>query len=292
MKVKIKIDRNISIIFLLLIVLIYWQIPYKAINKKTDIVLEKEAPTTVASPSAAPTTVKKPAMSFAEMEKKYGPCVNLPILMYHHVEDQKVAVENKRTNLNVPPEMFDEHLKFLKDKGYNPISPVDLINFFDQGAALPTKPVMITFDDGYEDNGSQAFPVLEKYSFKAAIFLATGLMDNPGYLSWSKVSEMMDSSLVYFGNHTWSHSNMGKGYETDAKEIGIAENQLNEKGLNEMKVFAYPYGAESAAATKVLTEMGFGLALTTKPGRIQCKGLRLDLPRIRVGNAPLGQFGL
>lgn len=292
MKVKKKSLWIITTVFLLAISLFYLLFYTKSQVQRENIVLEKEAPITTASPSASPTTAKKTTLSFAEMEKKYGPCVNLPILMYHHVEDQKTATENKRANLNVPPELFDEHMEYLKNKEYSPIWPVDLINFFDQGTPLPKKPVMITFDDGYEDNGSQAYPVLKKHNIKASIFLATGLMDNPGYLLWRTVDEMKNSSLIYFGNHTWSHSNMGKGYDTDKREINTAENQLNEKGLNGMKVFAYPYGAESAAATKVLTEMGFKLALTTQPGRIQCKGMRLDLPRIRIGSSQLSNYGL
>lgn len=263
--------------------------PQIPLTEPVEITKQEALPVPTASISATPTVR---SMTFAERNSKYGPCVELPILMYHHVEDEKVAKENKRTGLNVPPETFRKQMEYLKTKNYSIVTPTQLISFFDNGSSLPKKPLMITFDDGYVDNGDLAFPILRELELKATIFVPTGLMENNNYLTWAKIDEMKSSGLIYFGNHTWSHTNMGKNYETDKREIGTADNQLSEKGLNANKIFAYPYGAESAAATKVLNELDYKLAFSTHPGRVQCKADRLNLLRIRIGNAPLSAFGL
>jgi len=103
---------------------------------------------------------------------------------------------------------------------------------------------------------------------------------------------MYDSSSVYFGNHTWSHINVAKDKNVVKKEIETADTQLKEKNLNEPKTFVYPYGLESDYATKILVDMGYKLGFTTHSGRLLCKEKRMNLPRIRVGNAQLSAFGI
>lgn len=244
----------------------------------------------IASPSATPTPPK--ILSFAEMNKLYGPCVNLPTLMYHHVEPEENAKKYARIGLDVPPEMFKEQMLYLKDKGYTIVTPADLVAFFDSGTLLPTKPVMLTFDDGYVDIGDNAFPILRELGLKATLYLPTGLMENFDYLTWAKIDEMNSSGLINFGNHTWSHINVGKDRDIVKMEIVRADKQLMERGLNGTKTFAYPYGLENNFTIDLLKEMDYKLAFTTTHGRIMCKKQRFVLPRIRIGNAPMSFFGL
>ena len=75
-------------------------------------------------------------------------------------------------------------------------------------------------------------------------------------------------------------------------EAKTADTQLADRGLNLTKVFAYPYGIENGQAVKLLKDMGYKLAFTTVYGRTQCEKKRFDLPRIRIGNAPLSSYGL
>lgn len=246
-------------------------------------------PTISITPTATPTP--KP-LTFAEMNQLYGPCVSVPILMFHHVQDLKTAEEEGHLSLTVGIEYFKKDLEYLAAKGYTTITPADLIAFFDNGIKLPAKPVMLTFDDGYADNGTEMFEALKTANMKAVIFIPTGLMDNPGYLSWEKISEMKGSGLVYFGNHTWSHRNVGGSLSVIEYEAKTADTQLNDHGLNADKVFAYPYGVENGQAVKLLKSMDYKLAFTTVYGRVQCAKKRYELPRIRIGNAPLSSYGL
>jgi len=183
-------------------------------------------------------------------------------------------------------------MQYIKDHGYTPIRPEQLIALFDSGTQLPSKPILITFDDAYDDFGTDAAPILRTFGYPATLFVPTGLLQNPGYMTWQAIQDINSWGLIYFANHTWSHHTVSAGLDTDKKEIGTADTQLAEHGLNPAKVFAYPYGNPSANGTGVLTSLGYKLGFTTYPGATQCKQQRYTLPRTRIGNANLNAYGL
>lgn len=234
------------------------------------------------TPSSSPTT--KP-LNFSQMNNSYGPCAKVPVFMYHHIQPASEAAVNKQTGLNTDNELFKKQLEHLKSEGYRSIFPADLVDFFDNGKALPTKPLMLTFDDGYEDNYVYAYPILREEGFKAVIYLPTGLMENPGYLSWNQIQEMAGSGVVVFGNHTWSHMSVEGNTELVRKEISTADSQLSQRGLNKIKTFAYPYGATNGTTKDLLSEMGYKLGFTEVYGTTLCKGKRMALPRVRAYHA-------
>jgi len=247
----------------------------------------KITPTIITTPTPTPTP--RP-ISFEEMNAQYGPCAYVRVLMYHHIQDEEVAKKRNQKNLNVTPEFFRKHLQYLKDKSYNVIGMADLKNFFDNGTSLPKNPVMLTFDDGYKDNYEKMYPILKEFGYKATIFVATGLLENEDYMSWADLKNMTD--LVYIGNHTWSHHASTGSAQVLSQEIGLADKQLSESGFNNIKIFAYPYGKPSSTSEDVLKSKGYEIAFTTTHGNILCKKKSLELPRIRVGDAPLSNFGL
>lgn len=241
------------------------------------------SPTPSSTPTPSPTPSPSPSpkpLTFAEMNAKYGPCVNLPVLMYHHVEDMETAKAEGHGSLTTDPANFRAKMQELRDKGYTVISASQLIAFFDEGSALPAKPAMVTFDDGYQDFADFAIPILREFSYPATLFVPTGLMENPGYLSWNRIAEMSGQNIL-MANHTWSHHSVLASPEVDKREIATADQQLSEKGLNAPKVFAYPYGSTNAFAQRYLQELGYKLAFTTTSGTIECKQQRFALPRVR-----------
>lgn len=242
-----------------------------------------------ASPSGALAKGDKP-LGFDEMNNLYGPCTNTPVLMYHHVNTPEKATEGKYGYLNVTPDTFDKQMAYISSKGYTTISPSDLLNFFNSGTKLPSKSILLTFDDAYADFDDQAVPIINKYGFKATLFAPTGLLENPGYLTWSKISGL--GSSIYIGNHTWSHHNIATKKEIIVKEVATAKTQLTEHGLDPLKIFAYPYGTVSKTATNTIDELGIKMAFTTVNGRILCAKKILTLPRIRIGNSALSSYGL
>lgn len=239
-------------------------------------------------PTPTPTPTPRP-LTFIEMNALYGPCVRLPTLFYHHIQTKDAAIADKQTNLTVYTDVFRNQMQYLKNKGYIILTMNDLVNFFDNGTPVSGKSVLLTFDDGYEDFNTDAFPILSSLGFHATMFTPTGLIQNPDYLTWDEISRM--NGPILFANHTWSHKNVGVLTATMQYEISTADTQLADHGLNFLKVFAYPYGFDSSQAEKYLKTLGYKLAFGTKPGSILCKKQRFDLPRVRIGNAPLSYYG-
>jgi len=254
---------------------------------KTVISTSLPTPTPVLSPTPTPTP--KP-LTFTDMNTLYGPCVYLPALMYHHVQTPEAAKKKNQAALTVRTADFRTQMQYLKDRGYNVISMQDLLNFFEQGIKPSPKSVLLTFDDGYGDFYTDAYPILREFGYPATVFIPTGLMNNQGYLSWDQIAEMAGSRIL-FANHTWSHKNVVSPEDVLEREILVADTQLSERELNLTKVFAYPYGVESKQAVKFLSQLNYKLAFTTKLGSTLCKKLRFDLPRVRVGNSSLSGYG-
>lgn len=246
------------------------------------------APSSSPTPTFSPTPTPTP-MSFSEMNRLFGPCVKLPVLMYHRVQTKESAVANKQTSISVYTDIFESQMQYLKDKGYNVVSMNDLVNFFDNGVGILPKSVMITFDDGYADFATDANPVLQKFGFSATVFVSTGLVNNPGYLSWEQINSI--GGRILFANHTWSHKNVGTDTKTMEYEILTADTQLSEHNVNSTKVFAYPYGFDTGASEKYLNSLNYKAAFTTVSGNTLCKKQRFALPRIRIGNTSLSSYG-
>ena len=246
-------------------------------------------PTPTAVPLPTPTPTPRP-LTFAELNNLYGPCVHLPVLMYHHIQSEVAAKADRQTALTVYTSIFQTQMQYLKSKGYNTATMADLINFFDTGATIAPRSVLLTFDDGYQDFYTDAYPILSGLGMHATMFVPTGLMENPDYLTWGEISGM--NGNILFGNHTWSHKNVSiSNFSVVQKEISTADLQLADHGLDSPKVFAYPYGPATSAAESYLNSLGYKVAFTTTSGSILCKKMRFDLPRIRIGNAPLSNYG-
>ncbi|MGD0523379.1 MAG: polysaccharide deacetylase family protein [Candidatus Microgenomates bacterium] len=282
--------KNLPIFGLVLIVIVaaaYLKFTPRKTNTSTPTPLPSEASAKLGSPTPSPTP--KP-LTFAQMNSLYGPCVFLPTLMYHHIQDAKAAADKKQTALTVDTDFFRQQMQYLKDKGYVSATANDLINFFNNGTKIPAKSILITIDDGYDDFYLNALPILREMGFTATVFVPTGLVNNPGYLSWDQI-ESAAGQGIFFANHTWSHKNVQVAQDVMVREITTADTQLSEKGLNNPKVFAYPYGFSSVTAEKLLTQLGYQLAFTTNPGSILCKAKHFDLPRVRIGNGSMSRYG-
>lgn len=243
-------------------------------------------PTSLITPSPSP----KP-LTFEELNNLYGPCTHLPVVFYHHIQNMDVAKANGQQNLTVATNVFINQMQYLKDKGYITLSSNALTDFFDKGIPIPNGSLMLTFDDGYEDFYVNALPILREFGFRALLALPTGLVGNPGYLTWDEISQIANSG-VEIVNHTWSHASLASNNTNlIQKEITTADDQLNQRGYDQNKVFVYPYGGDSDYAISLLQQKGYTMAFTTNPGSTLCKKQRYFLPRIRVGNASLASYG-
>lgn len=224
---------------------------------------------------------------------------DIPILMYHCVN---YVPEGKQgaADLYVSPEKFEEDLKYLSENGYQTVLPRELTS----GAKLPEKPVMITFDDGYLDNYSNAFPLLKKYNMKAEISVIVSFAEDPArtaYLNWDQIKEMSDSGLVEIGSHTYDRHGSSKDdmtitdenvygikrlpgesredYKTRiVEDLILSKKLIEEKTGKEAIAFAYPYGY-SRAFERSFTEKIFPVTFSTKDGTANIKDGLNNLPR-------------
>lgn len=215
---------------------------------------------------------------------QYGPCRNIPILMYHHVGD-------KPGWLYVGKDTFASQMDYLQQKGYSAVTLLEVMENLQTGKLLPAKPIVLTFDDGYRDFYENAYPVLRTRGFKATVFAISQHVGGSEYLSWEQLREMQSSGLITIGDHTLSHPSLPVLSEEKVRnEILAAQNILQANLGITINLFAYPYGGFNGEAEKILREGGFVAAVTTRRG-LACAKLPYELPRIRIGNTPLSSYG-
>lgn len=221
-----------------------------------------------------------------------GPCTEITTLIYHHIQPLGDANIKFQTALTIDPVILRQHINYLKTHGYTFISPTKVNDFFDHGDALPTKPVMLTFDDAYKDFYLHAFPILKMTNTPAIIFVPTGLIGNDDYMNWSEIEEISEYEPITIANHTVRHKSMQNKRELIENEIGNAHLELIMRGFNSDHIFAYPYGATSQSSRHILSSLHYSLAFTTTHGNVYCKEKRLELPRIHATNSSLQDLGL
>ncbi|HEX9059953.1 MAG TPA: polysaccharide deacetylase family protein [Clostridia bacterium] len=156
----------------------------------------------------------------------------LPVLMYHHVDDK----DFDDRYYYVKPTSFYEQMKYLYDNEYTTLTFNEVKDY-----KRYKKPVLITFDDGYNDNYLNAYPVLKGFNMKATVFLIAQFIDKPEYLSKSNISKMKD--VVSFQSHTNCHSNL-KELDNDLIEKECIESKKIIENITGKSVIAisYPFG--------------------------------------------------
>ncbi|MDD2800545.1 MAG: polysaccharide deacetylase family protein [Methylococcaceae bacterium] len=218
------------------------------------------------------------------------------ILMYHMISEPQTAAE---VRFACPPKQFEKHLQLLLKKGYTPVSINQVSNYYTQNIPLPDKAVLITLDDGFEDNYLNALPIFQRYHIPALIYLATGLigktnqwMTSPTFserkiLSWSQIKEMADYGIE-FGSHTVSHPRLNElGDEKVEQELTVSKQTIEEHLGKECAHFAYPYGLLTESTRDLVKNTGFKTACSTRSGFNNAERDPLILHRIEVyGNDP------
>lgn len=160
-----------------------------------------------------------------------------PVLMYHAVSDEVWGMES----LFVSPQTLREQLEYLRDNGYTPIFFEDLPD-----AADVEKPVLLTFDDGYADNYSELFPLLQEFGFKATVFVIPDNLGKPNFLTEEQVKEMADSGLVAIESHTMTHALLDSlSPEETERELTQSQNAIAAITGVVPQVLSYPEGRYS-----------------------------------------------
>lgn len=213
-------------------------------------------------------------IAYALLSKPSG----IPVLNYHQINDRD---ENA---LTVSSEQFAAQMDYLKQEGYHTITAEALSNALDNGEKLPEKPVLITFDDGYVDNYTVAYPILKERDMHGLIFLISDYVSlYPNYLTWPQVLEMQENNIE-FGSHTLNHAVL-----TELKTNEEIENQLkNSKLALEWKLgrpvnhLAYPCGYITEPIEAATKAAGYRGAFTVDLGLIQPGDNPYELHRVPI----------
>jgi peptidoglycan/xylan/chitin deacetylase (PgdA/CDA1 family) len=193
----------------------------------------------------------------------------VPILCYHQIRDWTGRDSKSAKDYIVPVAAFRAQIKMLADSGYHTILPDQLYAYLTTGAKLPSKPIMLTFDDTDLDQFTIARPELAKYGYKAVYFVMTVSLGRPHYMTKDMVKQLAaEGNLI--GSHTWDHHNVkkyqGKDWET---QIDKPTKTLEEITGKKIKYFAYPFGLWNPPAFPELKQRGFVAAFSLAEKRDQ-----------------------
>jgi len=209
------------------------------------------------------------------------------ILMYHSVGENNLF-------FNVESKEFIRQIEYLKRKKFNIISLSQLVEWIEKKQVIPKKTVVLTFDDGYQNNHSNVWPILKEYDFPVTIFLAVDLIDQKigdsqkivlDMLNWPQIQEMDQSGLIDFQPHTLTHSELSQINPMEAKrEIEESKRIVQEKLNKKCNFFAYPRGNFNQEVVDILKESGFKAGLTIKSGLVSENVDLFKLPRQSINS--------
>ena len=213
----------------------------------------------------------------AQVEDRTAVLKKIPVLCYHNIYQS-----GKQLNqLYISEKQLDSHLKVLNDSGYTSILPHQLADYYLKGTPLPSKPVLITFDDAHLQHYTIARPLLNRYRMKGVFFIMTVVLNKKGFLTHSQVAQMTEEGHQ-IGLHTWDHPNLSKSKTVDWSLQLEQPRQLLERITGQpISCIAYPFGAWNPAVTAQLKKRGIvtGFQLT---GAVSTDDPLLTIRRIMV----------
>ncbi|HEY8805295.1 MAG TPA: polysaccharide deacetylase family protein [Clostridium sp.] len=202
---------------------------------------------------------------------------SVPVLMYHSIGPAKL------NPYVVSTDRLNRDMQYLKNNGFTTLSTDELYDFMVKNKPVPKKSILITFDDGYEDNYTNAFPILKKYNFKATIFVITGYVDKgKQFLSSAQLKEMQKSGID-IESHTNLHEKLGTyTYNSQLKTLKTSKDYI-EKTLNKtVKYISYPFGSYNSDTLKAVNAVGYKMAFTTNGRWANISNGILSLDRVFV----------
>lgn len=208
----------------------------------------------------------------------------IPILMYHSILDK---VPEKDRNSCVETANFEAQMKKLLEEGYTPINFKALNDYVNQVAGLPEKPILITMDDGYINNYTNAYPIYEKYQIQATLFVSPYHMQNENterHFGWNAAREMEESGLIDIQCHGYDHTpftylSLKDSLYHVSHSFGLIEEHL---GKRDVQIVAFPQFRNTKAIRNQFSSLGIDFQLT----KLARSGTVLDPSNLKRINVP------
>lgn len=224
------------------------------------------------------------------LKTKHNSCRKIPILMYHSISsDPEIAAPYYRVNTS--PEVFGMHMQYLHENGYVTINFDDLPEYFH--SQDNSKAVLITFDDGFKDFYSEAYPILAKYSFNATVFLPTsfigGSFVEKKCLNWDEV-RYLNACGTKFGSHTVSHPVLVSLPQLAIEEeVTHSKKKIQDELGEDISVFSYPYKLPENKSylntiSSILKKGGYQYSVSTRIGTSNEQDDNFFMKRIPVNS--------
>jgi len=208
-----------------------------------------------------------------------------PILTYH-------SIDNSGSVISTAPEVFRRQMQYLSENGYKAVTLNEFISSLSEDKTPFLKTVVLTFDDGFQNFFTEAFPVLEKYGFKATVFLVTDFCGknndwagNPPelppsrLLSWEEIKELHNYGIE-FGGHTRTHLDLTKILDPRLESEVVESKAIIEERIgSEVTTFAYPFGKFNQKVRQAV-EKSYKAACSTSLGKVRAGSDFFSLERV------------
>jgi peptidoglycan/xylan/chitin deacetylase (PgdA/CDA1 family) len=222
---------------------------------------------------------------------------HIPILMYHSVSEQESGGRHPYFETTTAPQVFAEHMKFLREAGYRTVTLNEAVSQIESGEQVCEPRVVLTFDDGFQDFYTHAFPILEEHQFTATVFLPTRYIaeercqfKNWHCMTWSEVREMHKRGIK-FGSHTVTHRQLRFLEITEVdEEIRYSKETIEDQLGHSVESFCYPFAFPETdrmfqgMLRDLLVAQGYKTGVTTILGTIKVSSDQLFLPRLPVNS--------
>lgn len=210
--------------------------------------------------------------------------------MYHHVNSAPPPADIYEAALTTTDADFSRQLAYLRCAGYGTITLAQLFDGMYNGAPLPEKPVLLTFDDGYADAYTNVFPQLRWHGFGGSFSIVTGYVDIPPYVTWPQVIEMANAGMEMIA-HSVTHEDLNTSPDQIVYYQVVESKRALEANLGRpVNYFTYPSGEpffrgspeRQHRVVEILREAGYHGALAIKNGAVQDPANPFALNRIRI----------
>lgn len=218
--------------------------------------------------------------------------LELPILMYHYI---RVPPSPRRDpvgyNLSVSPQQFAAQMDWLASHGYHTVTFTDLRLYWGHMTPLPSKPVIITLDDGYQDLYTAGFPILASHGFTAVAYIVSGFVDDPGYVTKAEILQM-DQYGIEIAAHTVNHVNLARSSVPWMTYQVVQSKAWLEKLVGHaVPDMAYPSGKYNAQVVAAVARAGYYSSVTEDLSYMHTQANRYLWGRVRVsGGESLSMF--